>query len=191
MNRSAGLLLIVLLLFFTSGCFSHLALYDGPYRGRIIDDDTREPIEGVVVLGTWYKSIPTAAGSVSRFYDARESVTDENGEFYFGGKGPRAMSNLEPVYLYVFKTGYEFFKARWDSLDYDDMLKQIVEWEGSKPIIPLRKLTMEQRKRLGGPRRPDTKAKLENIIHYLKEIDKERIAIGVEPFRTWRGKEYD
>ena len=46
-----GILLITLLLY---GCFQRLVAYDGTYQGRIIDAETGEPLEGVVVLGVWH-----------------------------------------------------------------------------------------------------------------------------------------
>ena len=191
MNRYTALFSSILLLILITGCFSRLALYDGPYEGKVVDADTREPIEGVVILGTWHKKTPTVAGSVSSFYDAYETVTDDKGEFYFSGQGPRVMSNLEPMRIRIFKAGYEYFEAGWDSLDYDLILKRKIKWEGSKPIIPLKKLTMDERKKRGTPSSPPSKAPLDKVIIMLREIDKERIALGLDRRRIWGGKEYD
>src|SRR3989304_5182368 len=52
---------------FTSGCVQYIARYDGLYEGKIVDAETRVPIEGVVVLGVWYKEAPTVAGAVSSY----------------------------------------------------------------------------------------------------------------------------
>ena len=68
------------------GCAS-LIRYDGPYEGRIIDADTGEPIEGVIVLGEWNKEQISPGGAVSAYYDVRETATDNKGEFSITGKG--------------------------------------------------------------------------------------------------------
>ena len=57
------------------------------------------------------------------------------------------MSNVEPPDIAVFKAGYSYNALTWKpgTLHY----KSKIKWEGSKAIIPLRKLTMEERKKNG------------------------------------------
>lgn len=97
-----------------SSCYA--ARIDGPYRGRVIDADTREPIEGVVVLGTWDRETPTVAGAVHKYYDATETVTDKNGEFEIKGLGVLVMSNIIPMDVFIFKAGYEYDSGSWIGL---------------------------------------------------------------------------
>jgi flagellar basal body-associated protein FliL len=54
-----------------------------PYKGKVIDTETKEPIEGAVVLVVYYSESPTIAGSSVQPADAQEAVTDSNGEFNF------------------------------------------------------------------------------------------------------------
>ena len=169
----------VLVFLFNAGCM-YAVRYDGAYRGKIIDDTTKEPIEGVVVLGVWYKEAPTVAGAVSTYYDARETVTDKNGEFEIPGQGLRIMTNLAPVNVLIFKAGYTFEQGQWDTLDQGYTLGKKIKWEGEKPIIPLRKLTMEERKNRHTGKAdivPDAKQKL-----LIKELNKEHIEIGLSPY---------
>jgi hypothetical protein len=147
---------------------------DGPYEGRVIDADTKEPIEGVVVLGVWYTTQFSPAGSTHNFYDARETVTDKKGEFTIRGMGLRVLSNLEPMYVVIFKSGYEHIGMwPWESLKEDKLLKEKIKWEGNKPIIPLRRWSLEERRnRLGSyyvDVVPEEKQRL-----LLKEIERER-----------------
>ena len=58
---------------------------DGPYRGKVIDAETKEPIEGAVVVVVWvnevlkfYSGWPKAE---TRFAETKEALTDKNGEF--------------------------------------------------------------------------------------------------------------
>ena len=68
-------LAIVVLFMTATNVLSADFLYhsDGPYKGKVIDLETGEPIEGAVVAANWYLT--------HRFCDAKETVTDKNGEF--------------------------------------------------------------------------------------------------------------
>jgi hypothetical protein len=128
--------LFAVLIIFVQGC-SYAIRYDGTYTGIVVDADTQEPIEGAVVLGTWYTVAHTVAGGVHSYYDARETVTDKSGEFSIPGMGLRFMSNLEPMNFLIFKSGYEYIgSAHWESLKVDELLSKKIKWEGNRPIIP-------------------------------------------------------
>ncbi len=167
----------------------HPVRYDGPYKGRVVDADTRQPIEGVVVLGVWYKEIATPAGGVGSYYDATETVSDKNGEFEIQGLGLKILSNVEPVDVQIFKAGYEYIGLLpWDSFKEDGILKKKIKWEGSKAIIPLKKLTMEQRRKEGiSPPLPPGEASVEKVRRMLKEINKDAMERGADIIDTWRG----
>lgn len=53
----------------------------GPFRGQIVDVETGQPIEGAAVLVVWWKEVPTPVQTNTKFYDARETVTDAEGRF--------------------------------------------------------------------------------------------------------------
>lgn len=162
------------------GCM-YAIRYDGTYSGKVVDTETGSPIESAVVLGTWYTVTPTVAGGVSSYYDARETVTDKNGEFSIPGMGLRIMSNLAPMNLLIFKSGYEHIgSAHWASLKEDELLSKKIKWEGDKPIISIKKLTMEERKKHGPPSRPS--APTDKMKFLTGEINIERIDLGLTPF---------
>lgn len=159
-----------------TGCM-YAVRYDGTYNGRVIDVDSREPIEGVVVLGTWSVLHPNPGGGYHTYYDAREAVTDRSGEFSIKGQGPRIMSNLEPMSVMIFKAGYQYIgPLGWNSIKiaYSDEIK----WEGDMPIFPLKKLTMEERNRQFVPA-PAYGAPKEKIKLMVNEINKDRVAQGL------------
>ena len=168
----------LLMILMTHGC-TYAARIDGPYEGKVIDADTREPIQGVVVLGTWYTAQFSPAGATHNFYDARETVTDRNGEFSIPGMGLRVMSNLEPMHILIFKAGYEYLNVPWVSIKKDILLKEKIKWEGSKAIIPLKKLTIEERNRRGTPSRPNIP--IDKMKLMTEEINRERIERGLKP----------
>lgn len=53
----------------------------GPYYGKVVDAETKEPIEGAAVLVVFYTEEYGPAGAITRYADAVETVTDKNGEF--------------------------------------------------------------------------------------------------------------
>ena len=171
--------LILLASVFLAGCTRHLALYDSSYRGQVVDADTGEPIEGVVALVVWYTEYLTVAGAMHDYYDARETVTDENGEFVLPGMGARVVSNLTPVRLMIFKAGYEFLDADWDALKTERPLRYEVKWEDDKPILIMKKLTMTQRKKQY-IRLPPDEAPKEKIRLMIDEINKDSKEQGLK-----------
>jgi hypothetical protein len=178
MKRILFTLIFISLVLSVTSCYGFAVIRkDGPYEGRVIDADTREPIEGVVVLGVWYKENPGPGGAVSEYYDATETVTDKNGEFKIDGLGLLVISNVIPMDVLIFKAGYEYESGLWSALK---KYAKKIKWEGNKAIIPLRKLTMEERKKQGTPDYP-SEAPQEKIMLMLKEINKDRTERGLEP----------
>lgn len=171
--------LIYLLLFLPAACYP--IRYDGPYEGRVVDAETEKPMEGVVVLGVWYKEASTVAGAVSSYYDAAETVTDKNGDFKISGKGLKILSNVGVMNVLIFKAGYEYMGMwTWEAFKEDELLKKKIRWEEKRVIVPLKKLTMEERKEQGPPSRPSIP--VEQMRKLSIEINKERIDIGLTPF---------
>jgi hypothetical protein len=96
-------LTIAVLLLTTTNVMGADFLYhsDGPYRGKVVDLETGEPIEGAVVVAEWTLT--------HRFCDAKETVTDKNGEFILP-KGSCfsfwPFTEMDPARVVVFKPGY-------------------------------------------------------------------------------------
>lgn len=89
-----------------TNAFSADFLYhsDGPYKGKVIDLETGEPIEGAVVAGVWVLEF-----NFTPFCDAKETVTDKNGEFIL----PKAscftlwpLAEMTRLDIIVFKPGF-------------------------------------------------------------------------------------
>jgi hypothetical protein len=168
-----------------SSC-AYAVRYDRPYEGRIIDVDTGQPLEGVVVLGVWYKEEQTVAGAVSTYYDARETITGKYGEFNIPGQGLKIMTNVAGMNVLIFKAGYTYFgPMTWKEL------RRTVKLEGTKPVIRLRKLTIEERKKQSGPPDPPSEAPLKNVILLLREIDKYDKERGLPTRGIWKGEKYE
>lgn len=162
-----------------TGC----VIYEGAYLGRVIDEETREPIKDVVALGVWYDEHVTLAGGWSEYYDAREAVTDENGDFLMPGQGFRALKGLDMV-LTVFKAGYSYERGLWGSFMHPAR-KQKFKMDGGRLVIPLRKLSMEEQKKQESPDFP-SKTQGKKIKLYLQEINESRAEQGLRPVGTER-----
>lgn len=182
-------LVSILSLIIVSGC-AQPVIYDGAYRGRVIDDNTSKPIEGVVVLSVWKRdSLLWSTDTIDRFCYARETVTDKHGNFSIPGQGVQ-LQLLSRFYadLTIFKAGYEYLELGYDFYEeqYEEIgLKKRAKWEGNMPIIPLKKLTMEERKRQNVSCPPDEAPK-DKIKLIQDEINKDRIEQGFKPISVGR-----
>jgi hypothetical protein len=103
--------LLVIDLFFC-GLFSPLPYRSlAPFKGKVVDAETKQPIAGAVVLAVYESTAYTLAGDVGVIVDGRETLTDENGEFRLPRK--RRWLVLRRGYpegqLTIFKPGYGAF----------------------------------------------------------------------------------
>jgi hypothetical protein len=63
------------------------------YRGKVVDADTLQPIQGAVVVAKWEKCWPgIGAGGLCDFSKAKEALTDANGEWSI--KGPKGIKQI-------------------------------------------------------------------------------------------------
>lgn len=91
---------------------------DRTFNGKVIDFETKEPIEGAVVVAIWYEARATIAGRDTRLKDVKEALTDKNGEWSIVGPEGRnydllpGLSFLTGIYFtkepefIIFKPGY-------------------------------------------------------------------------------------
>jgi len=90
--------------------FSAIPYYElMPFEGRVIDADTKEPIEGAVVLAVYFDEAITIAGTNTYPIDAQETLTDRKGEFKISEVrewfGPRPGTVVKAEVI-IFKPGY-------------------------------------------------------------------------------------
>lgn len=189
-NLSIFVVIAVVAALLMSGCMSAVR-HEGTFTGRVIDADTGEPVEGAVVLATWSREYSTVAGAVSKFYDARETVTDRKGDFSIPGMGLEVMSNVLPMDVVIFKAGYNYIRGSKETFKVSFIISKKIKWEGDNPIIPLKKLTMKERKERGGPPAPPFEAPLEKVILMLREIDKNDKERGLPTRDIWKGQRYE
>ena len=114
--RIFKLLIAIWMLLVSSGCaiYHH---YD-PYYGKVIDTETKAPLEGAAVLAVYYTELTTLAGAVGKYLDAQETVTDKNGEFKIPSNNTFAFRPLNlfdsKVNFTIFKPGYGYYPMHPD-----------------------------------------------------------------------------
>lgn len=109
MKQIFALLLSIFLLGAATCEASWIIFHKPEFRGKIVDIETHEPIEGAVVVAIYRKEqIGLAPDSIDIDIDAREALTDRNGEFvipsYTTSINPLSWSI--PVQFIIFKPGY-------------------------------------------------------------------------------------
>ena len=155
--------------------------YLPPFKGRVIDSYTKEPVEGAAVLAVYYKTTWGIAGSNTIPFDARESLTDAKGEFkipmksgWFGEISGEAEADLT-----IFKPGYGVYPDH----------KRSAAVGGNKSWPPPKKYvvyempklnTLEERKK-NLSFRQFGELPLEKRKDFAALIDHERINLGFEP----------
>ena len=107
--------LAVILLAPMSGCASYEPQYSAKsIEAWVIDADTNEPIEGVIVVANW-EILAGEMSARSKIIQLKilESITDKKGRFYFSTWGPEPNPSMIGYMGYgpqilLFKSGYKY-----------------------------------------------------------------------------------
>ncbi len=181
-----SLLIAVLLIIvfpFSGGCA--ITNKYGPYYGKVIDAETKEPIEGAAVLAVFYTQEYGPAGAITRYADAIETVTDKNGEFKLPAHRVTVFRPLQGWDLYpqfrIFKPAYGCYPLHKD-------VKPMFEPNGTLPenqnvVIELPKLKTDQERRESTMCSPSSDIPTTKCKNLIKLINKERKFLGYNPIR--------
>ena len=112
MRKKIILFWIISVLSLSGNCNNAFAA--GPWKGKIIDVETKEPLEGAVVLAVWERVYRTPAGANSYFYEAKEVVTNKAGEFEMSSY---TTINLLPIISYMRGPLFTIFKPGYGSVN--------------------------------------------------------------------------
>lgn len=150
-----------------------------PYRGKVLDAQTGQPIVGAVVIAVWDREWTGAGGRVPEFYDAREVLTNEAGDFVLdaGDIEADAPYNTRWPVFRIYKPGYGFYPRYQVSpmTNLDKAFRQEVE----VTVVRLRRArTVEERM---GNLSVETHAPIEKQPLLRKAISVERVGLGLSP----------
>lgn len=98
-NKFLVFLPVIFMFFVTSA-------YSATFTGKVIDVDTKEPIEGAVVVASWTEEKATVTGGTSGLKDVKETLTDKNGEWVLSGPIGREEGNITAIFSYLTGTYY-------------------------------------------------------------------------------------
>ncbi|MEW6419180.1 MAG: carboxypeptidase-like regulatory domain-containing protein [Nitrospirota bacterium] len=158
------------------------------FKGRVIDADTKEPIEGAVIVASWSESRATPAGEVSRYKDVKETLTDKNGEWSITGPKGSKGSNITAIFtlftgthytrppqFIVFKPGYCSWPAGFGITACKEKIKPVSHNKVAEgETVELPKLTnREDRRRALPGTAGDSREFDKKQINFLKLINEE------------------
>ena len=106
------LIVIMLIISFTTLAFAGWLIFHKPaFRGKVIDTETKEPIEGAVVVVVYEKHVYGPSGGYTSVIKVKETLTDRKGEFFFPSytTGIHPFSREEEAGFIIYKPGYGNF----------------------------------------------------------------------------------
>jgi hypothetical protein len=122
--------LTIALFFASSGC----AIYQKPeFIGKVIDVETKDPIEGAVVVAAYYERpvISGPGGGSATVINVRETVTRKDGTFLI----PAYSTILRP-FSGEYRTLFTVFKPGYASIPGWDLEELLSKGAGKESIIP-------------------------------------------------------
>lgn len=166
----------------------------GPWRAQIVDAETKQPLEGVVVLAIWNERYPSPGGwAGGGYFDSEEVVTGADGRFTIR----RPKTSLNPITMikrpefYIFKAGYGRWRFQgepeWKDLWWEERERQYQEALqrfNSEAGVVLEMLPLKTHKDrvefIGGVRTPMPDVPRDRVQRYLHAIDDERVTLGLD-----------
>jgi hypothetical protein len=149
----------------------------GPFRGRLVDQDTGQGIAGAAVIVIWWKNEPNPIQMNRSFFDAIEAVTDAEGRFVIPRypNPPFFDFQIFPPEITYFAPGY--LTVRHDVTPPDGppfVAPTLVLMERFDPNDPAHKLILAFRSRPNG-------VPLRKMKEFTRVVNIERAMRGLQP----------
>ena len=116
-------ILLLMGLALTFSLFSGMSILKGgvhlpSFEGKVIDAETKEPIEGAAVMAVYHSGIDSFVGGTWIPKDTQETLTDVNGEFKIPAKTVHIDKSRGTFRgkLVIFKPGYGWFPRHQNSI---------------------------------------------------------------------------
>lgn len=172
----AGLLVLVPSLGGAQGWDRYLDGYHGPYRGRVIDAETKQPLAGAVILAVWRREQTQLFRTATVFYEAREVLTDASGEFVVHAEDIEMNAPLKtwrPTFV-IFFPGYGSFPGY-------ETAPRIADFEGAGATVELPRLRArkDRLRVIGGL--PPPLVPTEKMPNLIRLMNIEGVNLGLQP----------
>jgi hypothetical protein len=161
-------------------------LWAETYRGKVVDAETGEPLEGAVFVITWHKRPFITMNGPQYFHSANEGLTDGKGEFSVDGS-PGVDWNpftyiMERPHIAIFKPGYAPFPVGHLRETRQEETEQEMITGGALVKLPRLK-TEQEMKQYTGPAnmRIPSDVPYNEIPNLIKLINSHRKSIGFSP----------
>src|SRR2546430_6439206 len=109
MRKSALLALLSMVCLLASASRSESA---GPWQAQVVSAETKQPLEGVVVLAWWTRHVRSFGGASEEYRDSQEVLTDKDGCFTIESRwffSPNPLVFFRGPFFMMFKVGYGRF----------------------------------------------------------------------------------
>jgi hypothetical protein len=173
------------------------------WRGKIIDIETKEPLEGAVVVAYWHRVWRTPAGGVAVIYEIKEVLTNKEGKFEIPSYTP---INLLPILSYIRGPEFTIFKPGYLSLsgvDFGDFFLQGTNEAPSEHkdiggrtirfapgVLELPRLKTRDERLKNIPSLPVVLDFLEKQKNLIRLINKEEESLGLEKSDPYKAREF-
>jgi hypothetical protein len=175
--------------------------YAATFKGKVIDADTREPIEGAVIVAVWHEATATISGASTRLKDIKETLTNKAGEWVIEGPKGKWGGAITAIYTFftgtyytrppefiVFKPGY----CSWPAGFGIDSCKGKLKPTGNDKLADgetvelFRLIRREDRLKVLPEAIGDNKAMLRKEKQFMRLINEERRNIGLSESTMYR-----
>jgi hypothetical protein len=190
---------VIFMIFFLStqiaGAGSGWLIYhERSFKGSVIDAETKEPIEGAVVVAQYHSNVLGPTGSHTTLIDVQEALTKSKGEFFIPPKTRiiYPLSVGDDTSFLIWKPGYKPEEI-WDGIFFTREPGTI----GNRPIhtekglelkpvrlgiVELTKLMTKEERRGAIPTRIGEGSDFKKQKRFINLINEERRLFGFEPF---------
>jgi hypothetical protein len=132
MKSVVSIILIVGCIFTATPSQAWLIYYKPELKGTILDIDTKQPIEGaVVVVEYWKGTIGLGAGTIDSIVKVRETLTGKDGSFSF----PSYTRLIQP-FSWKIPASFIIFKPGYASVEINDLALFADQTQELDLIIP-------------------------------------------------------
>jgi hypothetical protein len=155
----------------------------GPYRGQVVDAETKAPLAGAVVVALWRRDRISPVHSVSEHYAVREVVTGADGRFVLDARdveegAPRR--TRRPAFL-IFLPGYGKFPG--SQVAPKGFTGGIFERAGTVVELPPF-ADLDQRRKHLRTISPSSFSEqpFKDLPELMRRVNDERSAVGLNPY---------
>ncbi|MFQ5803956.1 MAG: hypothetical protein ACE5JQ_13765 [Candidatus Methylomirabilales bacterium] len=195
-RRQVGYGVVLLMGIFALGALTVPTLGEaaGPWKAQIVDQETKKPLGGVVVLAVWYRRYASPGGwAGGGYYGSEEVVTGPDGRFVIPARWTFTflpfLTTIKGPSFHIFKPGYGQWRFQgadtweyWERADRASAAWAQLEAGGAvMELPPLR--TRKERREFLSYASPPGDVPAASMPRYLETIDGERVFVGFQPLR--------